>query len=286
MFQGQTPPPGAITVLGRSFFGSLENGFGNSLALLIGADDRNVREEIGLTDTEINSIRLVRAQMLLNAPKYATQFRTMTEADQRKIQEDLGRDMGRINDALNNAISQERKEKVQKLAFQSLGGIDSPVIGLNAIEVLNLSADQRGKLQSVFDDMREERVAHMEAALKIAEKVAAAGGPQNLPPEEQAELRKAGQELEAKSFETAKKLAERLRQHLTPAQLALEKELLASRPSFLPPLPRQMRQQENSEGSNDGGGYTPGAGSWRPGQDMPGQTQERREGRFPRVVPE
>lgn len=287
-FQGQPPPPGAVSVLGRSFFGAIEKGFGNSLALLVGADDRNVQQELGLTDTEVNSIRMVRAQVLLNAPKYANQFRTMTEADQQKIQEDLSRDMGRLSEALNNAVPPERKEKVQKLAFQTIGGIDSPIIGLNEMEVLNLSDDQKKKLGGVFDEMREERIAHMETALKMAEKVAAAGGPQNLSQEDQEALRKEGRELEAKSFETAKKLAERLRQHLTPAQLAMEKELLASRPAFLPPLPRQMRQAANAEGGNDGsGGYTPGADSWRPGQPIPGQNQEqRREGRFPRGAQE
>ena len=289
MFQGQTPPPGAVTILGRSFFGSLENGFGNSLALLIGADDRNVRQELGLTDTEVNSIRLVRAQMLLGAPKYANQFRTMTEDSQQKIQDDLKRDMERISEALNTAIPQERKEKVQKLAFQTLGGIDSPVIGLNEMEVLNLSDDQKKKLGGVFAEMRDERIAHMETALKMAEKVVAAGGPQNLSQEDREALEKERRELETKSFDTAKKLAERLRQHLTPEQLAMEKELLASRPAFLPPLPPQMRQAANAERGNDsGGGYTPGADSWKPGDPIPGQDQNReqqRERRFPRNAP-
>ena len=284
IFQGQTPPPGAVSVLGRSFFGAIENGFGNSLALLIGSDNQNIRQEIGLTDTEANSIQLLRVQMLMNAPKYADRFKTMTEADQQNIQQDLDRDMGRITEALNNVLAPERKEKVQKLAFQTLGGLDSPIINLHSMEVLNLSEDQKKKMQSVFDEVREERVAQMESMLKMAEKVVAIGGPQNLSEEEREKLRKEGDELRDQSFATAKKLADRLRQHLTSEQLELEKQLIASRPAFLPRLPRQMRQEEATTG--DDNGYTPGANSWRPGQELPLQIKEPETRRFPRTETE
>ena len=287
MFGGQAPPPGAVSVLGRSFFGAMENGFANSLALLVGVDDGNVRQELGLTDAEANSIRLLRGTLLVSAPQYAVKFRTMTEDTQASVQADLSRDLGRITTSLNNAMPVERQQNVQKLVFQSLGGLDSPIINLSAMEVLELSEEQKGKLKGVFEDMREERVAQMEKMLGMAEKVIAAGGPQNLSQEEQDELRKTGQEFEAQIFETTKKLSERLRQHLTPEQLAKEKELLASRPAFLPPLPRQMREgRENNQGyteNNEGNGYNPGPDAWQPGQGLPGQVMEPRgSGRFPR----
>jgi hypothetical protein len=281
MFQGQPPPPGAVTVLGRSVFGAIDNGFGSSLALLIGSDDQTVRQELGLTDTEANSIRLLRAQMLLNAPKYANRFKTMTDENRQEIQQDLSRDLGRITAALDNALAPERKAKAQKFVFQTLGGLDSPMINLSSMETLNLSDKQKEKMQSVFDEMRDERVAQMEKFLGMAEKVVTAGGPQNLTPAEREELDKTRRELESQSFATAKKLADRLRQHLTPAQLELEKQLIASRPSFLPKLPRQMSTAENTPGKS-GGVYTPGADSWRPGQDVPNQLPERRQGNFPR----
>jgi hypothetical protein len=280
MFQGQTPPPGAVTMLGRSFFGAMENGFAGSLALIVGADDKNVRQELGLTDAEANSIKLLRVQMLMNAPQYANRFKTMTDETRESVQADLNRDLGRITEHLNTTMPKERRDNVQRLVFQTLGGIDSPVINLNAIEVLELSDAQKGKMKAVFDEMREERITLMERGLGIAEKVVAAGGPRNLSEEDRERLQKEGQELEAQSFATAKKLAERLRQHLTPEQLERERQLIASRPSFLPPLPKQMRQenQESAERENQG----PGAGAWRPGESVPGQIQERRTNRFPR----
>jgi len=279
MFRGQPPPPGAVTVLGRSVIGSIQNGFGNSLIMLFGSDNPNIRQELGITDAEANSMQLVRAQMLLNVPKYATRFNTMTEADYTAVQTDLERDMGRITEFINSSLSAERKEKVQKLAFQSLGGIDSPMINLNSMEALNLSEEQKKKLQGTFDEMQKEREAQMEAGLKLVEKAIALGGP-NMSPEDRAKLEQEGRELESQIFATSKKLAERLRGHLTADQLALEKQLLASRPAFLPRLPRQMR--ENAES----GGYTPGADSWRPGQELPFQVPRPGPRRFPSAEPE
>lgn len=281
IFQGQPPPPGAVTVLGRSFFGALANGFDGSLALIIGADDRNVRQELGLTDTEVNSIRLLRAQMLLNAPQYANRFRSMTEETRESVQADLSRDMGRITEYLNNALPEERKENVKRLVFQATGGLDSPIVSLHSMEVLGLSETQKGQMKSVFDDMREERVAHMEKMLGIAEKVVAAGGqPQSMSQEDQEQLRAEGDALRDQGLAMAKKLTERLRQHLTPEQLEKERQLMASRPAFLPPLPREFRKENQEKVDGDDAG--PGPGAWRPGQELPGQILEQRSSRFPR----
>ena len=285
MFQGQPPPPGALTVMGRSFFGAMETGFGNSLALLISADNQDFRKELGLTDAEANSIQLLRAQMVLHAPQYANRFKSMTEADQQNVQQDLMRDMGRVTAALDKMLAPERKENVQKLVFQALGGLDSPLVNLSTMEPLNLSEDQKKKMQSVFDEMRDERVAHMETTLKMMEgameRTAAVGGPQNLSQEERDEFDRVRRELETQSFATARKLADRLRQHLTPAQLELEKQLVAARPSFLGRLPRQMQREENAA-AEESGVYSPGIHSWQPGQPLPVPIQEQPRGRFPR----
>jgi len=244
--------------------------------MLIGAEDQNVRQELGLTDAEVNSIQLLKAQMILNAPKYAARFKTMTEADHKSLQEDLERDMGRITEFFNNSLSAERKEKVNKFAFQSLGGLDSPMISLSSMETLNLSEDQKKRMQTVFNEMKEERIAHMEASFKLIERGIALGS--NMLPEDREQLEKERQALEAQMFSTSKKLAERLRRHLTAEQLEHEKQLIASRPAFLPKLPKQMR--ENTESS----GYTPGADSWRPGQELLIPIQAPTGRGFPRAV--
>ena len=286
LFQGQPPPPGAVTVMGRAFFGAMETGFGNSLALLISADNQNFRQELDLTDAEANSIRMLRAQMMLHAPQYANRFKTMTADDQQSVQQDLARDMGRVTSALENMLAPERKAKVQKLVFQSLGGLDSPLTTMSSMETLNLSEDQKKKIQTVFDEMRDERAGHMEKMLKMMEsameRIAAVGGPQNLSQEEREEFDTMRRELETQSFATAKKLADRLRQHLTPTQLELEKQLIATRPEFLGRLPRQMRREANTA-TEESEVYSPGINSWQPGQPLPVPIREQPRGRFPRA---
>ena len=278
MFQGP-PPPGAISVMGRAFFEAGEAGFGHSFMLLAAVDQPDLRQELGLTDTEINSIQLVRTQMLMNAPQYAQRFNTMTEEDQQSIQADLVRDLGRISQSLNTALPQERKDRLDKLVFQALNGLDSPFTTLSSMEVLNLSEEQRRTMQGIFDDIRPERMSQLETLLSMGEKVTAAGGPHGLSPEEIRELQRTQETIEVQAFETARKLSERLRQHLTPEQLELEKQLVASRPSFLPSMSRRPgRSGENvSEDS-----YAPGADSWRPGRDVPVDIQAPRPGSFPR----
>jgi hypothetical protein len=272
--------------MGRSFFGAMEKGFGNSLVLLISADNQNIRQELDLTDAEANSIQLLRTQMMLGAPQYANRFKTMTEENREGIQQDLNRDFGRVISALDNMIPPERKEKVQKLVFQSLGGLDSPLISLSSMEALNLSEEQKKKMQTLFDEMREERIEHMEAMLKMGEKAAALapGGTQNLSQEEREELEAMGRELEKQSYATARKLADRLRQHLTPAQLELEKQLIATRPGFLGRLPRQIQHDEDKT-QGESNAYVPGINAWQPGQPLPVQIQEQPRGNFPRAEP-
>jgi hypothetical protein len=275
LFDEGVPPPGAVTVLGRSFVGSLQNGFGNSLVLLFGSDDNNIRQELGITDEEANSLRALKAQILLNTPKYAARFKSMSEADHKMIQEDLEQEMSMITASIDKALSPERKEKTQKFVFQTLGGLDSPIINLNAMETLKLSEDQKKKMQSVFDEMKEERQSQMEEGLKLVEKAIALGGPL-MPAEDQKKLNEERKDLDARIYGTGKKLGERLRLHLTLEQLEQEKMLIASRPSFLPKLPQQMRTAEKES-------YAPGSNSWRPGQDVPIQKDEPKYKQFPRT---
>ena len=285
MFQGQTPPPGAITVLGRAFFEAGEAGFGNAFTLMIAAEDQNVRRELGLTDAEVAAIRLANAQTAMNAAQYANRFRTMTEETQQGIQNELLRGMNRITQNFNASLPPERQENVQRFMFQALGGLDSPLMSLHSMEALNLSADQRTRMQQIFTEMRDERWAHSEKMLEMGEKVIAAGGPQNLSQEDRAELERSWRELETQSFETARRLSDRLRQHLTPEQLELERQLIASRPAFLPGLPRQIRERQERAVPvvETEGGFVPGPNSWRPGDPLPRPMQGLPTGTFPRA---
>jgi len=290
LFQGGSPPPGVASVIGRSFANVVDGGSGSSLALLAAVDSPNVRSELGMTDAEANAVRAVRMQIMMSAPQYINRLRSYTPEDQEKLQQDISRDLERFAMSVNNAIPPERRAKVDKLAFQTIGGVDSPFITIDTLGALNLSEDQKGKMQSIFSEMREERMAHIEAGLAMAERVMAAGGPGNLSPEERAAMERERVELENRMYATTEKLSERLRQNLTPAQLKLEQELIASRPDFLPGLPPRMQRGGRpgvDQGGRGGSFYVPGAGSWQPGMPMTLPTQEpQRRSRFSRTEEE
>ena len=288
LFQGGAPPPGVASTVGRSLASVVDGGAGSSLALLAAVDSPEVRSEIGMTDEEASAVRAVRMQIMMSAPQYLNRLRTFTPENAESLQQDISRDLERFASSVNRAIPPERKAKMDKLTFQTIGGVDSPFISIDSLGALNLSEDQKGKMQSIFSEMREERMAHIEAGLAMAERVLAAGGPGNLSPEEWAALDRERIDLENKMFATTEKLSERLRQHLTPEQLRLEQELMASRPDFLPGLPQRMRRggmQGVDRGGRGSNFYVPGAGSWQPGMPMSMPTQEspRRSSRFPRA---
>jgi len=266
MLQGQTLPPGVLTVLGRSVFDALESGHGNSLALLLNVDDQNVQQELGLSDTETDAIRAIRLQMMLNAAPYMNRIRNITTEDQGSLQEDISRDLGRISGQINNVLPPESQKNVHKMVFQSLGGLNSPVMSVRSMETLNLSDEQKDKVREVLDETREERMAQVDAMLAMMEKTMAAGNPQELSQEDKEALEQQRRDFETQMLATRKKVTDRLQQHLTPEQLEQEKQIIASRPAFLPNLTIPIRQEENTEKNNIG--PTPRADTL-PNQDVP-----------------
>ena len=245
MLQGQTLPPGTITVLGRSMFNALENGHGNALALLLNVNDQDVQQALGLSNEETDTLRALRTQMFLGAGLYANRFRNMSEENQRSLQEDITRDLGRMSAQISNALPPERQENVQKMVFQTLGGLDSPIINISSMEALDLSADQREKMREIFDETRRERAAQVDTMLEMMERAMAANNVPDLMPDDQEEWEKQRQEYDARMNEMTQRMAERLRPILTPHQLEQGQRLIVARPAFLPNLmPRKMQQEE------------------------------------------
>ncbi|MDR3182228.1 MAG: hypothetical protein LBT89_04775 [Planctomycetaceae bacterium] len=266
MFQGKQPPPGAVTVLGRAFMNQVQDGYANTIALIVAADDANAQKELGLTAEEINKLKAAKVQMMaaviMEAPKYSNRLKNMSPDEQKSVQADLEKEMSRITEHLERFAPPDKKDRIQKLVFQHLGGLENPLVNPAMLNTFNLTAEQKQKTQAVFDEMKEERKNQMEELFKIREKMTALGP--NITPQEREKLDAERRALEERGFATSKRLAERLRAILTPEQRAAEKQLIASRPSFLPQLPRQMRETASSRSE-----YVPGADSWRPGQPVP-----------------
>jgi hypothetical protein len=277
LFQGK-PPAGTATIVGRSVLGSVNNnGFGNTIALLEIAKDKNVCNELGFTDEQAAALKTARdavqAQILLNASKYVSRFKSMSEADHKSIQEDLEKDLQRITNHVDTLTTPEQKKSVQKLVFQGMGGLNSPIINLDSLSALNLTDEQKNKATTTFKNMESERVAQMEEGLKLVEKAIAFGGV-NMSEEDRKKIEAEGKALQARILETGQKLGNQLRSYLTEEQRELEQNLLANRPKYLPPLPRQLRGDFTQQ-------YTPGLDSWAPGQGAPKDRTEEKKRRRP-----
>lgn len=276
LFQGKVPK-GTATVVGRSVIYSVDRGFGSTIALMEAADNANVRNEIGLTEDQAEQLKAakneLRMQMLFLAPKYADRFKKMGEADHEAIQKDIEKEIKSISDRVDNIATPEQKAKVQKLTFQAMGGLDSPIINMDAMSTLNLSEDQKEKMRSTLKEMEKERLSQMEEGLKLVEKAIERGGV-NMSEEDRKTLEAEGKALQGQIIATGKKLGDRLRTHLTDEQLAMEKDLMANRPSYLPRLPRQMRGDFTQQ-------YSPGLDSWVPGQGVPRDRVDSKRHRRP-----
>jgi hypothetical protein len=277
LFQGK-PPAGTTTVVGRSVINAISNkGFGNTIALLEIARKQEICNEMGFNNEQAASLKtardMVHAQIFMNAPKYVQRFKTMTEADHKSIQEELEKDLQRITDHVETLTTPEQKKNVQKLVFQSMGGLNSPMINLDTMSGLNLTDEQKKKAETTLKDMESERIAQMEEGLKLIEKAITLGGA-NMSPEDRAMIEAEGKALETRILATGKMLGDKLRVHLTDEQRELEKKLLANRPKYLPPLPRQLRGDFTDQSS-------PGLNSWIPGQGVPQDQSEEKKRRRP-----
>ncbi|MDR2754181.1 MAG: hypothetical protein LBC20_00610 [Planctomycetaceae bacterium] len=277
LFQGK-PPAGTTTIVGRSVINSVNSkGFGNTIALLEIAKKPEICNEMGFNDEQTASLKsardMIQAQIFMNAPKYVHRFKTMADADHKTIQEDIEKDIQRMTDHVETLITPEQKKNVQKLVFQGMGGLNSPIINLDAMSTLNLTEEQKKKAEITFKEMESERVAQMEEGLKLIEKAIELGGV-NMSPEDKAKIEAEGKALEARILAAGKTLGDKLRTHLTSEQLELEKNLIANRPKYLPPLPRQLRGDFTGQ-------YSPGLDSWTPGQGVPQDWNKEKKSRRP-----
>lgn len=276
LFQGK-PPAGTTTVFGRSIIRSIDQGFGNTLVLVGAGRSAELQKELGITESQAAKLKasqdMLRGQVMMNVPKYVGKFKNMTEADHESIQKELESDYQKITDHFDTLVTPEQKDNSRRVVFQALGGLESPMMNLDAMSVLKLSDEQKKQAETTFKDMEKERVNQMEETLKLIERAIELGGA-DMSPEDRAKIEAEGKALEARIYATGKNLGERLRTHLTPEQLELEKKLIAERPGFLPALPRQMRGDFSGE-------YAPGLNSWVPGQGAPKDSTEQKRRRRP-----
>lgn len=277
LFPSGKPPKGTATVVGRSFVYSVNQGFGNTIALLRGSTDKNVQQELGLNPQQIDRLNVLRNEvqlgLMMQAPKYASRLKTMSDADRESIQKDIMADLQRITDRADEITTPEQKENTKRLVFQATGGLDSPIVNLDSMSSLKLSDEQKKQAETTLKELEQERLASLDDGLKLAEKYFELGGA-NMTPEQRAAFEAEVKSQQIKSAALGRKVGESLRKLLTDEQRNLEKTLLANRPKFLPALPSAMR----------GDFSRPDAlplDSWVPGQGAPKERTEEKKSRRP-----
>ena len=178
---------------------------------------------------------------------------------------------------VEKVLRPEQRTKLKEVAFQLTGGLNSlniPFGGVRALETLELTPAQKEQVKATM----EKRDAETRAAWQGFNRDEAT-------PEEREKFRA---DMEALN----KKYADQVAGLLTPEQKTkaenLTKEATALRETLGLPAPGQRPPRGQDRATEPAGGYTPGAGSWRPGQAAPptapsaGEQQQRRRGGFPR----
>ena len=186
----------------------------------------------------------------------------------RKIMETVQDD---VQARVSKVLKPEQMTKAREVTFQLSGGLNSPVLGVRTLETLNLTDTQKEQVRKIMAERDTENRSIMQGFDR-----------RNATPEEWEKFRT---EMEARN----KKYTEQVAALLTPEQKAKAEKLTAEAPALREklgiPAPGQPGQRvQGQQRGQQGGGYAPGAQSWRPGQDVPNtpSQQPSRPGNFPR----
>ncbi|HBT75708.1 MAG TPA: hypothetical protein DEB39_02015 [Planctomycetaceae bacterium] len=274
---GDGPPPaGTVSIIGRSFVKAAATGGANNAPFLAAIRDERVRKDLGLSEEQTEQLKRLRDEMngqaLLKTPQYALRFKKMTPAEFEAIEKDISREIQSYTDRIREIATEEQMKKSRTLVFQTVGGLDSPIVGPDLLEALDLSEEQKEKSRGIFEATEKERLALLEEGLKLAEKATAAGGENKMSPEDREKFKQEAKLFEEKIFASGAKMGEAIRPLLSEGQRNLAARLMANRPDYLPPLPRQIKERLGHEDA-----YRPGEHSWQPGQGVPESREEDAE---------
>ena len=180
--------------------------------------------------------------------------------------------MNEVQARVDQVLRPEQRTKLRETSFQLAGGLDSPMLGTpmgeRMLETLDLTDSQKEQVRKLV----EERNAAMRNFGEVNWR-------------DQAERERFQADMAARGA----RFAEQVKAILTPEQRAKADRLTAEAPALRErlgvPAPGQPRGQQGQQGRQQapGGGFVPGQGSWRPGQDVPdAPPPSPRRGNFPR----
>jgi len=245
-------------------------GFGMGAGLL---QNENVKKELKLSDDQVAQLTKIAEEARDARPQRQGgqgQANRPTEEERARMEAAMAERDAKIN----KVLSPEQQTKYKELRFQLSGGLNAPRLDARALEVLNLTEDQKAKLKAAQDEQAEEIRKAMENRPQI-----------NWQQLSQEERDKRGAELRAEGEARQKKFTDKVKGFLTADQIAKAEKLTAgaqeTREKLGLPAPGQGRGAGGGAGAGQQGERVPD--SWRPGQggrQQGGNQQPRRA--FPR----
>ncbi|MDR3111486.1 MAG: hypothetical protein LBU65_17580, partial [Planctomycetaceae bacterium] len=217
-------PSGTVTVLGRSFVKSASSGTAAIAPFLASVRDKRVRDDLGLSQEQVDKIKAVQDDMngntLMKTAKFAMRINNADDKTKAEMEKEILDDIKGFEKRILAVATPEQLNKSRTLVFQTLGGLDSPFGNVDTFTALNLSDEQKEKAKSAIDRMEKDRLELLEDGLKIAERAMAAGGP-NMSQEDRDKFEKEIRLLETRVYESGKRVGDVVRPILTEEQKTL-----------------------------------------------------------------
>ncbi len=243
---------------------------GAGIGMLLRNSD--VKEQLGLTDEQSQKIEKIIEENRGNRPQRPDGPPSPEEMEKMRAEMDKRRQ--ETQNKVKQVLTPEQQEKAKVLVFQISGGLSSPFVNADTLEVLSLTSEQKAKLKAIED----ERGAAMR---EVFEKM------RGLREKSEEERRKLGDEMRAKGDELRKATEQKIQAILTEEQKAKAAQLSEEGKDLREKFQQQMRDRGGRGPRGDGpppeGEYRPGANSWQPGQG--GNNRPAREGERRRAFP-
>ncbi|MDR1052770.1 MAG: hypothetical protein LBL39_01190, partial [Planctomycetaceae bacterium] len=272
--------PKMFTVLGRSLGNFIDKGLPTTMLIFESPRNEEIRKTLNITDAQSKEIEALQAtsriQMFTQWPELMKRLENPTEDDLKSIQNDYDNECQKVIAKVDSIITPEQRAKSKELVFQATGGLDSPFVNKDALDILNLTGEQRKKAEEVIEQTKIERNAKFEELMKLLETAVEKGN--DMTEEERNEFRKKMEKLSAEINVLGKKAGNQLKGFLNEQQRQKAEDLIENAPEFA----KKFQRLTNRFTTNVP--YIPNENSWKPGQGVP--DDEKNQGKtikdFPR----
>ena len=233
--------------------GGMMMGGGGAMGILMNED---ARTELGITEEQGQKLREAGAAMREAFTPPAQGERpdpAQMQAQMQRIQADMRKN-------LEATLSKEQVGKLDVMVFQRSGGLESPMVNAESLRALNLTDDQKAKLQAA----QEKRMQAMMAAR----------------PAENFDFRTASQEERQAQMAKMREVGEKANEAFQ-AELkgVLSKEQVAKAEELMKNVPEYLQQRGPGQGQGQGQRNRGNLDGWQPGQGGPREANPNREER-------